>query len=107
MQNSKFKNLEAFFWILPFAFWNSDRSAEWTRPAVVGQRRFQFRLPPGEGGGIIKMLDLLGAVWLNHDQLEAHIAGSGTSFAPDKRALTFVEPHHAAQTIPRGGVSLA
>jgi hypothetical protein len=72
------------------------------------QRRFEFTLPLGEGGGIIEMLDQLAAVRMNDDQLESDTAGGGTSFAPDKRALSFVEPHHAvAGTVPRVALSLA
>ena len=54
------------------------------------------------------MFDLLGAVWLNDHQLEAHPGWGGTSFAPDETALSLVEPNHVAvETVLRGELSLA
>ena len=41
------------------------------------------------------MLNSLGAVRLNDDQLESAAAARGTGFATDESALPFVKPDHA------------
>ena len=79
-----------------------DCSAEGTGPPVVGQVRFQFCLPLRQGRRIVKMLDLLAAIRLNDDQLEANAAGGGSRLTPDERALPFVKPHHLVTTVPEG-----
>jgi hypothetical protein len=85
-----------------------DSPSEGAGPTIMRQRRFEFGLPFGERRRIVKVLDLLAAVWLNHDQFEANAGWSGTSFAPDESALPFVKPDHAAADInPRGSLSLA
>lgn len=72
------------------------------------ERRLEFLLSPGERRRIVEVLDLLGAVWLNYNELVANAAWCGTSFAPDERALPFVEPDHAVADIILGGpLSLA
>jgi hypothetical protein len=60
----------------------------------VRQGVFQFGLPASERPGIVEMLNALGAVGLNYDELET-ARGCGTRFATDKVALPFVKPHHA------------
>ena len=83
-------------------------ASEGSRPAIMRQRRFEFGLPFRKRRRVVEVFDVLGAVGLNHHQLEAHTAGRGTSFAPDKSALPFVEPHHAAfETVVRVALSLA
>jgi hypothetical protein len=71
------------------------------------QRVLQFRLASSQGGGIVEMLDVFGAVRLNDHQFEALAAGSNAGFASDKRTVPFVEPHHLRVVVSEGWLSLA
>ena len=60
----------------------------------MSQRVFQFRLPPRERRRVVEMFNALGAIGLDDDQFEAGAAGRRPRFAPDKAALSLVEPDH-------------
>ena len=72
----------------------SDRPSEGASPTIVGERIFEFCLPPRERRGIVEMLNAFGAIRLDDHEFEANAGRRGTRFATDKAALPFVKPNH-------------